>query len=56
LVASEIFNMSINDDYLVSVQAYAMDLAAGNIEACIVPRNLRDMVVWCAENYFKCRG
>lgn len=48
------FDMSeYNDKYLASIQAYAIDVVAGNTEVKFIPRSLRDMVKWAAENTFK---
>jgi len=47
------FDLSeMNDVYLTTVQAYAVDVAAGETKARFIPSKLREMVKWAAANFF----
>lgn len=50
------FDLSeMNDVYLTTVQAYAVDVAAGETKARFIPSKLREMVKWAAANFFEGR-
>lgn len=47
------FDLSgMNDVYLATVQAYAVDVAGGQVKARFIPSKLREMVKWAADNFF----
>jgi len=47
------FDLSeINDKYLTAIQAYAVDVVSGSMEANVIPSKLRAMVKWAAENIY----
>ncbi len=52
-LTDEGFNMcEINDIYLTTVQAYAIDVTTGATKARLIPSKLRPMVKWAAEHFF----
>jgi len=47
------FDLSdMNNQYLTTVQAYAVDVAGGYARLNSIPSKLRDMVSWAAEHFF----
>ncbi len=47
------FDLSkLNDRYLATIQAYAVDVASGATDPGVIPSKLRDMVQWAADNVF----
>jgi len=52
-LAEEGFDLSdLNDSYLTTIQAYAIDIVSGAVKARLIPAKIRPMVKWAADNFY----
>ncbi|MGW8178190.1 MAG: hypothetical protein ACWGQW_05395, partial [bacterium] len=42
----------LNDSYLTTIQAYAIDIVSGAVKARLIPAKIRGMVKWAADNFY----
>jgi hypothetical protein len=45
--------MEMNDSYLTTIQAYAIDIVSGAVDVRLIPSKIRGMVKWAAENFYR---